>query len=47
MCYLVIMDWHSRAVVGWSLSNIMEAFRVLETLNFAMERFGYLINHEL
>jgi putative transposase len=40
MYLLVIMDWHSRAVVGWSLSNTMEASWVVETLKFAIERFG-------
>ncbi len=40
MYLLVIMDWHSRAVVGWSLSNTMEASWVVETLNLAIERFG-------
>ena len=40
MFLLVIMDGHSRAVVGWSLSNTMEASWVVETLDFAIERFG-------
>ena len=40
MYLLVIMDWQSRAVVGWSLSNTMEASWVVETLNLAIERFG-------
>ncbi len=37
---LVIIDWHSRAVVGWSLSNTMEASWVVETLDFAIQRHG-------
>ncbi len=36
----VIIDWHSRAVVGWSLSNTMEALWVVETLDFAIQRHG-------
>ncbi len=40
MHLLIIMDWHSRAVVGWSLSNTMEASWVVETLKFAIERFS-------
>ena len=40
MFLLVIIDWHSRAVVGWSLSNTMEASWVVETLDFAIQRHG-------
>ena len=40
MYLLVIIDWHSRAVVGWSLSNTMEASWVVETLDFAIQRHG-------
>jgi putative transposase len=39
--YLVaILDWHSRAVMGWSLSNTMEASWVVETLDSAIRRNG-------
>ena len=37
---LVIIDWHSRAVVGLSLSYTMEASWVVETLDFAIQRYG-------
>ena len=40
MFLLVIIDWHSQAVVGWSLSNTMEASWVVETLDFAIQRHG-------
>ena len=35
-----ILDWHSRAVMGWSLSNTMEASWVVETLDSAIRRHG-------
>ena len=40
MFLLVIIDWHSRAVVGWSLSNTMEGSWVVEPLDFAIQRHG-------
>ena len=40
MFLLVIIDWHSRAVVGWSLSNTMEASWIVETLDFAIQCHG-------
>ncbi len=40
MFLLVIIDWHSRAVVGWSLSNTMEASWVVETVDIAIQRHG-------
>lgn len=39
--YLVaIMDWHSRKVLAWRLSNTMEASFCVEALEEALARFG-------
>lgn len=39
--YLVaIMDWHSRAVLSWSLSNTMDSAFCVAALNEAMRRTG-------
>jgi putative transposase len=39
--YLVaIMDWHSRRVLSWRLSNTMHADFCVEALEEALERFG-------
>jgi len=39
--YLVaIMDWHSRAVLAWQLSNTLGADFCVEALDEAMERYG-------
>lgn len=39
--YLVaIMDWHSRKVLSWRLSNTMEASFCVEALEEAIERYG-------
>ncbi len=39
--YLVaIMDWHSRKVLSWRLSNSMEADFCVEALNEAMANYG-------
>lgn len=39
--YLVaIMDWHSRKVLSWQLSNSMEASFCVEALSEALERYG-------
>jgi len=39
--YLVaIMDWHSRKVLSWRLSNTMDAHFCLEALDEAVTRFG-------
>jgi len=39
--YLVaIMDWHSRKVLSWRLSNSMEADFCVEALNETMARYG-------
>jgi len=40
MYLLVIMDLHSRYVVGWSLSNTMEAEWVVNTLDEAIQIHG-------
>ena len=39
--YLVaIMDWHSRKVLAWRISNTLEADFCVEALNEAIHRFG-------
>ena len=39
--YLVaIMDWHSRKVLSWRLSNVMEADFCIEVLKEAINRYG-------
>ena len=39
--YLVaIMDWHSRKVLSWRVSNIMDTDFCLEALNEAINRYG-------
>jgi putative transposase len=39
--YLIaIMDWHSRAVLAWQLSNTLGADFCVEALDEAMERYG-------
>jgi len=39
--YLVaIMDWHSRKVLSWRLSNSMEADFCVEALNEAIAKYG-------
>ena len=35
---VVVMDWHSRYVVAWRLSNILEAGFCAEALTKALER---------
>jgi len=35
-----VMDWHSRKVLGWSLSNTMETGLCLEALDSAMSNTG-------
>jgi len=40
-CYLVaIMDWHSRAVLAWEVSNTMDTAFCLRALQRAFERAG-------
>ncbi len=39
--YLVaVMDWHSRKVLSWRVSNIMDTDFCLEALNEAINRYG-------
>ena len=39
--YLVaIMDWHSRRVLSWRLSNTLEAEFCADALDEAISRFG-------
>ena len=39
--YLVaIMDWHSRKVPSWRLSNSMDAGFCVEALKAALDRYG-------
>jgi len=40
-CYLVaIMDWASRRVLSWRLSNTLDTMFCTEALEEALERFG-------
>ena len=39
--YLVaVMDWHTRKVLAWRISNTLEAGFCVESLNEAVHRFG-------
>ena len=39
--YLVaIMDWHTRKVLSWRISNTLEADFCVEALNEAIHKFG-------
>jgi putative transposase len=39
--YLVaIMDWHSRSVLSWRLSNTMDTSFCIEALNEALDKYG-------
>lgn len=40
MYLLAIMDVYSRFIVGWSLSNTMDAEWVVKTLKETVETFG-------
>ena len=37
---MVIMDWHSRKVLSWRLSNSMDASLCVDTLKEALARYG-------
>jgi putative transposase len=37
---VVIMDWHSRKVLAWRLSNVMDADFCVEALTEAINRYG-------
>ncbi len=37
---VAIMDWHSRKVLAWRISNTQEAEVCIEALNEAIHRFG-------
>lgn len=40
-CYLIaIIDWHSRAVLSWRLSNTMDTGFCVEALKEAIEKYG-------
>jgi len=40
MCLVSVMDWHSRKVLSWRLSNTMGADFCVEALEEAIERYG-------
>ncbi|MDR2354693.1 MAG: IS3 family transposase [Clostridiales Family XIII bacterium] len=40
MYLTAIIDWHSRYIVGWELSDTLEAAPVVSAMNDAMERYG-------
>ena len=41
MVYLAaIIDWHSKAVLSWRISNTMDSSLVMSVLHEALDRFG-------
>lgn len=38
--FVAVMDWHSRKILSWRLSNTLEADFCVEALKEALERFG-------
>ena len=40
MYLTAIIDWHSRFIVGWALSDTLDAAPVIEAIKQAMERYG-------
>lgn len=40
MYLTAIIDWHSRFIVGWALSDTLETAPVLEALKTAMDKYG-------
>lgn len=40
MYLTAVIDWYSRFIVGWALSDSLETVPVLKALNDAMERYG-------
>ena len=41
-CLCAVMDWHSRLVLGWAVSNTMEVGLCLSALNAALADTGHL-----
>jgi len=41
MYMTAIIDWYSRFIVGWALSDTLETAPVLEAVKQAVERYGY------
>ena len=37
---IAIIDWHSRFIVGWRLSDTLDAAPVVEAMREAIERYG-------
>ena len=40
MYLTAIIDWHSRYIVGWALSDTLEAAPVLEAVKAAIKQYG-------
>ena len=40
LCLVAIVDWHSRAVLAWQLSNTLGAEFCVEALEEALARYG-------
>lgn len=40
MYLAAIIDWHSRAILAWKLSNCMDTALVTDVLKEAIEHFG-------
>jgi putative transposase len=41
MYLTAIIDWHSRFIVGWELSDTLETAPVLDAVRQAIEKYGY------
>ncbi len=39
-CLVAVMDWHSRKVLSWRLSNVMDTDFCVEALQEAINRYG-------
>jgi putative transposase len=35
-----IIDWHSKAVLSWDISNTMDSSLVIKVLNDALDKYG-------
>ena len=40
VCLVAIMDWHSRKMLGWRLSNTLDAGFCVAALNEALAKYG-------
>jgi len=40
MYLTAIIDWHSRMIVGWKLSDVLDTYPVIDAVREATERYG-------